>query len=826
MKKILLILGIVVVVILILLITAPLLFKSQIVTVVKDQANQNLNATLNFRDIGLSFFKNFPRMTASIEDLTIVNDEPFAGDTLVYLKEFQATINLSSLIFGKQVEIVSLQLVEPRILSMMLPDGRANWDIVPVDTSAAPAETTATAFNLAVQKYEITDANIYYVDQASGMAASVEGLSHHGQGDFDQALFTLMTRTIIKSLTVKMADVAYLNKAELEIKADIEMDMEQLKFAFKDNEIRLNQLFLNLDGWLAMPNENDIDMDISFKTSKADFKNILSMVPVIYMKDFGELQADGQLALAGTIKGTYNKHSVPSFDINLGVQNGMFQYPTLPTPVKNVAVDLNINCPGRDLDKTIVDLRRFHLEILNEPINFVLKVKTPVSDPFIDAKFTGKVNLAEVKNVVPMEEEYNLSGMVNADFRFQGLMSDIENQRPEKLKATGDISVNDVVYAAATMPVEVQVKSARLKLTAFNASLSNLDVRLGDSDIKANGGLDNMIGFVLSDQTLKGSLNIQSTYFDLTPWMTQEDTSALVAVEVPDKIEFVMNADFGKIKMDNLVMTNTTGQIIVKNRQVKMVGLRSNLVKGSMVSNGTYEYIPPKKPHIDFDLEITNFSIPEMFSTFVTVQKVAPLAEYLKGNVSGKLVLKSDLGDSLMPDVNTLYSKGSLNIPKAEIKGLKALNQIADKVKIKELKDPALVNFNPSYTIENGRLSFNPTNYKLGAYDAETGGSVGFDQTLNLAASVKVPTTELGEMVGQDLSMLKGQVTEVPANIGGTVKSPSVSIPVDQIAGNILDQLKQAGKKVVEDKAKEELDKKKKDLEQQAKDKLKGLFGK
>jgi hypothetical protein len=377
MKKALIIIGIIVVVLLILLITGPLIFKGQIVQAVKNRANQQINATVNFSDVGLSFFKHFPKITASIDDLTIINREPFAGDTLLYLKEFQATINLSSLIFGGQVDIVSLQVIQPRIQALVLPDGRANWDIMPEDTSKAPPDTTASKVNLAIQKYEIADASIYYTDQASGMSAAVIDLNHHGQGDFDQAVFTLMTRTMIKSLTVKMGDVPYLNKAELEIKADIDMDMAQKKYTFKENEIRLNQLYLNFDGWLAMPNETDIDMDISFKAEKADFKNILSMVPVIYMKDFSDLQAEGQLALDGAIKGTYNEHSVPAFDINLAVQNGMFQYPTLPTPVKNVAVDLNINCPGRDLDKTVVDLKKFHLEILNEPIDFVLSVKTP-----------------------------------------------------------------------------------------------------------------------------------------------------------------------------------------------------------------------------------------------------------------------------------------------------------------------------------------------------------------------------------------------------------------------------------------------------------------
>jgi hypothetical protein len=649
MKKILIILAIVVVVIFILLVTIPLLFKSQIVDIAKTQANKQLNATLNFDDVGLSLLKHFPKFTATVNGLSIVNKEPFEGDTLLYMKEFEVTINLGSIIFGKQIEVVSISLIEPRIFALVLEDGRANWDIVPVDTLKAAPDTAKSVVNMAVQKYGVTDADLKFVDQASGMEVDVSGLNHSGRGDFDQEIFTLVTRTLIDTLTVKMGDIAYLNKAELEINADIEMDMANNKYSFKENEIRLNQLFLNFDGWVAMPNDKDIDMDITFDAPKAEFKNILSMVPAIYMKDFSDLEAEGQLSLAGTIKGVYNEHSVPNFDINLGVSNGMFQYPDLPTPVKNVSVDMNINNPGRNLDDTVIDLKKFHLEILNEPVDFRLLVKTPVSDPYIDAKFTGVVNLADAKNVVPMEQEIELKGMVNADFRFQGNMSNIENQHPEKLEATGDISVSNVEYGSADVPVPVSIKSAQLKLTPYNASLSNLVMNLGESDLRASGGLDNMIGFVLSDQTLKGSLDVNSNYFDLTPWMVEEDTTALAAVEVPDKIEFLLTANFKKVRLNNLEMTNTTGQILIKDRKAKMIELKSNLMGGSMVSNGTYEFIPPAKPHMNFDLAVKDLSIPEMFKTVVTVQQVAPLAEYLQGNMTGNLQLNSDLGDSLCP---------------------------------------------------------------------------------------------------------------------------------------------------------------------------------
>ena len=829
MKKALIIIGSIVGLFLIVIILGPLLFKSRIAGVVKNQANRKINATLNFDDVNVSLLKHFPELTLAVENLSIVNKEPFAGDTLLHMKEFQATVNLKSLIFGKQIQLVSIQLMKPDINLIVDKKGRANWDIVPVDTSKIAKDTTTAAFNMAIQSYDIRDLNLSFVNDSTNMIALVEGLNHQGSGDFEQTVFTLMTRTNIKSLSLKMDGVPYLSNAELDVKADFKIDTQNMKFTFEENQIRLNQLYLNFDGWVQLANDKDIVMDITFNTPTADFKNILSMIPFIYKQDFGELTAEGTLALSGKIDGTYNQYRVPKFDIKLAVNNGMFKYPDLPTPMENVSVDLNVTNPGGSLDETIVDLKKLHLEVLTEPIDFKLLVKTPVSDPYIDAQFNGVVNLADVKNLVPMENVTELAGMIQSDFRFRGNMSDIEKQRTSKLIASGDIGATNVVYAATDLPEKIEIKSAGLKVSPQNASLSNLNIKMGKSDLSANGGLDNIVGYVLSDQTLKGLLNIQSNYFDLTPWVTQPDTSALVAIELPGRVEFSMNANFKEVILENIHLTNAQGKLLLKNRVLSLIDLRSNLLQGSMVANGDYSYTPPQKPKINFDLNVTSFSIPDMYGTFVTVQKVAPLTQYLRGNFSGKMKLSSDLGDSLMPDLSTIYSKGSLDIPTAGVENLKALNQAASMLKIQALQNPTISNFKPSYTVEKGRLWMNETAYRLGNYTAKTSGSTGFDKTIDMTASIDIPTTELAALVGQNLSMLEGQITTVPIKITNTVDNPKVEIPFNDISKTIGDQVKAAAMKVAEDKkdelqqkAKDELEKKKKE----AADKLKGLFGK
>ncbi|MCB0381690.1 MAG: hypothetical protein KDD24_10570, partial [Flavobacteriales bacterium] len=184
--------------------------------------------------------------------------------------------------------------------------------------------------------------------------------------------------------------------------AAIEADLANSKYTFKDNEFKINELILGMNGWLAMP-ADDIDMDLTFFAKKTDFKNILSMIPAVYMTDFATVKTDGKLALDGHAKGTYSETKMPAFGMKLIVEKAMFKYPDLPKSVNNINVDLRITNPDGDLDHTIVDLKTFHMEMAGNPIDANLYVKTPISDADIKAGLKANFNLASLKDVMPLE---------------------------------------------------------------------------------------------------------------------------------------------------------------------------------------------------------------------------------------------------------------------------------------------------------------------------------------------------------------------------------------------------------------------------------------
>src|SRR5512143_3862511 len=104
-KKTLKITGISLVSITALAFVLPLIFKKQITALVKTQINKSINANVDFKEVSLSLFRHFPRITISLNDLSVVGKDDFSSDTLLSVKTLDASANLVSVIKGKDIKI-------------------------------------------------------------------------------------------------------------------------------------------------------------------------------------------------------------------------------------------------------------------------------------------------------------------------------------------------------------------------------------------------------------------------------------------------------------------------------------------------------------------------------------------------------------------------------------------------------------------------------------------------------------------------------------------------------------------------------------------------
>jgi hypothetical protein len=87
--------GAVILLLLALLLVLPLLFRDRIAQRAKLEANRNLDARVDWRDVGLTFFRDFPSLTLTLDDLTAAGVGRFQGDTLAAVRHLRVVLDLA-----------------------------------------------------------------------------------------------------------------------------------------------------------------------------------------------------------------------------------------------------------------------------------------------------------------------------------------------------------------------------------------------------------------------------------------------------------------------------------------------------------------------------------------------------------------------------------------------------------------------------------------------------------------------------------------------------------------------------------------------------------
>ncbi|MBI4930410.1 MAG: AsmA family protein [Bacteroidetes bacterium] len=844
LKKILKWLGIVLLLLIIFIIVAPFIFKDKIIAFVKEEANKQLNAKVDFGEFDLTLLSSFPAFTLSINNVSVANVGDFQGDTLMSVQHLSATVDLMSVIKGEQYKIRGILLENPRIHAIVLSNGKANWDITKPDSSAtASTSSEPTKFKMNLKKLEIKGAHIIYDDASLGMYSALENFNYTMSGDFTQDNFTMENNMSIDQLTVKYGGIAYMNKVKTVVKADIDADMPNFKFTFKENEISLNELSLGIDGSFAMPpaatgqTGDDMNMDMKFKANQTEFKNILSLVPAVYTKDFSTVKTAGKFGLDGFVKGTYNEKKMPAFAANIKVDDAMFQYPSLPKAVNDISIDVAIKNADGEPDHTITDIKKFHMEMAGNPVDIAMHIETPVSDPNIAGTILGKINLASMKDVVSMEGS-DLNGTVTADVKMKGRMSSIEKEKYDEFDADGTIIIMDMNYKSKDFPQGMTIKSMTMNFSPQYVELRGFDSKIGKSNIQANGMIENIMQYVFKDSMLQGTFSVKSSLMDLNEFMTEDenastataDTSSLSIIEVPKNIDFILNSSIAKLIYDKIEISNMAGSIIVRDSKVMMNNLKMNLMQGSMLMSGTYSTVNPKVPAVDFNMNISDFDIPMTFKYFNTVQKLAPVAKYSTGRFSTQLKYTSNLDATMMPDMKTMNGDGKMQTKNVVVAGFEPLNKLAEALGgLDRFKKAEFQNLDITYHIKDGKISTDEFPFKQNSVSGFAFGSTALDQTIDYTMKMEIPTADMPAgakaFITKQFSALNAlganaklpEKVKISALLGGTVMKPEIKTSMKDMAGSVKDAVKDQVTQVVTDKVNEVKEDVSKKIEEQKK---------
>ena len=796
---------------LLLLILVPMLFGGRIAARVKSEVNQSVDARVDWRDAGLTLFRNFPNLTLRLDDLTVAGVGRFQGDTLASVRHLRVVLDLASAVrsaLGGSGPIVvrAVELDRPGVRLITLEDGTANWDIMKEPARQPPRSDRPMSVSL--RRFVIERGVIGFDNRAAKLRATLVGLDQTLTGDFSKDRVDVETRARVDTATVDFAGITWFNGVRIDLTADVAADMVRKVFTLNNGTgVRINELPLAVNGSVTSAAER-LGLDLTFGVPKAEFRHILSLVPAVYAKDFQSVRTSGSLALSGRVKGNYGKADFPAFSLNAKVSEGAFQYPDLPLPARDIGLDLAITNPGGDADSTVIDLERLHLVLGRNPIDGRMVLRSPISDPNIDARVAGTVDLADLRRTIKLDRVQELAGTIAANAAVRTRMSWVDAGQYDRVAASGTVDVRNLAVRSEATPLPISIAEASLALAPRRAELRSFSGTVGKSDLRGTGHLDNLLGYLLRDEELRGGATVNSNLFNLDEW--RSDSGNLQVIPVPKGIDLTLEANVARLEYDSIPMTNARGRLHVKDERVTLDEFTINTLGGSIAISGFYETTTPAKPTFDVALRIRDLDIPAAFSTLTTVQRLAPVAKYASGRFSSELRLTGPLAQNMLPVFAALTGQGSLQTSDLAIRDFPPLERIASATKLAILQDPTMRTITSQFEIRDGRFRTRPFTAQLGQVTMNVAGSNGFDQSLDYDLGLRVPREVIGTEANQAIAGLVSRAAGAGVNLQaapeigltvkltGTITSPSISTSLSSAAGTVAAQAGEAVREAAE----------------------------
>lgn len=531
------------------------------------------------------------------------------------------------------------------------------------------------------------------------------------------------------------------------------------------------------------------------------------------------LEMKGSYTLNLAAKGTYDslKKVIPAVDASMILTNGYVKSADFPIPLQDLGFTSTIRNSSGKMAETVINVKGFSMVMDKEKFNADLVLQN-LDDYTWDLNARGGIDLEKITKIFPMEG-MTLVGKVKADIHTKGKYSDLQAERYERLPTSGNASMTDFKYTSKDLPYEVTLSQASMVFDPKKVELQKLDGTIGKSDFSVSGSVLNYLGYALGkNETIKGTVNFNSTLLDLNEFMTdteepatQEDTASYGVIPVPQNVDFLLKSSIKTVKLMDYTITNAEGDIVVKDGIANLSGIRFNMLGGAFGISGTYNTKDINHPKYDFALKIEGMSIQQAATSFSVVQTYAPIAGLMNGKFSTDFKIDGELGQDMMPKMNTVNGAGLVKVAQASLKGSKFVSGLTSLTKLDDTDEVSLKDVLMSATIDDGRLSVKPFDVAVGSYKTSVSGSTGIDGSIDYSLKMNVPAGKLGSQFQGFINKNTGannptDVVPVTIALGNTFTDPKFKLvgteqkqQVKEAATNVA---KEEGKKAIQEAVK------------------------
>jgi len=775
------------------------LFKDKIINQFIREANKQLNTPVAVGRIDVSVWKNFPRLSIVMSDVSIEDSHP-GKYPLLTAKELAFEMNLIDAWKGNYL-IEGLQVTDSETNLKVNLEGVNNYTIA----KSTPGNTQGSV-KFALHNVRLVNTVVHYNDQSLNQQHTYTSKNLNASIDTDSDIYAIEADGDLTTTMIAVEGRSYLTGKTFAIESSLIYDDVRKILTIKPSLLRLREASFNASGTYSWKTKNEIDIRVDGKD--ADIQTLVSFLPESTAGSLAQYRSDGEVYFKARLTGELGKNANPSLNIDFGCTRATLYHPTYKSRIEGATLEGSFKT--NDVMNTAVgrlSLKNISGKLNGEPFAGNLTINN-FNSPDVVCDFKGRVDAAALLGFYPIEQVRSASGSLLANVSFNGKIDLLKKKSTaQKVSTQGTIDLQNIAFNFGKDNTRIEQLSGNLQFSNNDLALSNVSGQLGNSDFTLNGFFKNIITFLLFDNQQIGiETDLKSRFLDVDQLFAMgfgnsaNGTAQEYEFSISRNINMNFNCDVQSLRYKRFHANDLKGDLLVKNEMAVSRNITFRSMGGNMTLSGIVDSHNKKAIDVVSTFRLNGIYIDSIFYVFENFKQEFIQDKHLKGQTTAEVNLEMTLNPNLRLFQETLTGDITASIKNGELNNfepMKKLNRFLNDEGLSHLRFSELKN---DIHIENKTIYIPQMEVRTNVTSLRLSGTHTFDQRIDyhivapLINNKNVNYQEAKSALEQDG---EGQ-TKIFLKIVGTTDEYRVAYDTEAVKKKIASDLKNEVKELKE----------------------------
>ena len=662
------------------------LFEEEIKNYAVKEISKQLKTDIKVKEVSLTLWSQFP--SASLQFTDVMIQETFQEkDTLIYAENVYLNFSISDFISGRY-EVKEVTIENSAIHLKKTASGEDNYHFW------KESEGDAEEFSINLSAANLKNTFITLNDKQSKVELEVLAKNSQINGDVGSQ-FVLLSGDLISDVRhLKVDGKSYLNKKLVSGTVNIEIDLKDDLYTFKECDLSINELPLNINGTIDI-DEYESKLDLIAKSKKADLSAVIKNLPSFIQQKLSSFQSRGEFQSVIAITGMVSSKKSPAVNASFKLSNGNITNSSSGIELKNISTSGTYKVAAGREDLLLFD----NLSCTLGSGDFTASGKiSRLSNPFINGSIDGKIQLDAFSAFFNLTEIESMSGLAEVSLNYKGNFG--ESWKPSaasinKADVSGTCQISQASIKLHRNPHIITEINGSLNLKEGNAYVPNLTAKVDQNDFKFTGEFNDLVSYMLvKEQKLAVNANLTCAFLDLNSLLSSDpESEGTYNFSLPSDVELSLNTNIDQLVFRAFLASDINTKVYLNNKKLKISPLDMKTSEGSFNTSLTFT----QKKNGGFLVEsmgtLKDINITQLFASFENFGQGFITDKHLKGNTACDFSFSASMSEDMKIDQKSILVEAELALKNGELIGQSSLIEMGDFLVEKKLVS-AITNVN------------------------------------------------------------------------------------------------------------------------------------